>query len=124
MTKLFLTLGSIAMAFAVSLGAFGAHGLKSRLSKEMISIFETGVEYHFYHALGLLLIGIAAHFLPETGWLRWAGWLMITGILIFSGSLYVLSISGVRWLGAITPIGGICFIAAWILFAVAVWKGL
>lgn len=124
MTKLFLTLGSIAMALAVSLGAFGAHGLKSRLSQEMISIFETGVEYHFYHALGLLLVGIAAHFLPETNWLRWAGWLMIAGILIFSGSLYALSISGVRWLGAITPIGGVCFIVAWLLFAVAVWKGL
>jgi len=124
MTKLFLTLGSIAMALAVSLGAFGAHGLKSRLSQEMISIFETGVEYHFYHALGLLLVGIAAHFLSETNWLQWAGWLMIAGILIFSGSLYVLSISGLRWLGAITPIGGVCFIVAWLLFAVAVWKGL
>jgi len=123
MQKLFLTLGSIAMALAVVLGAFGAHGLKSKLTQEMLDIFETGVQYHFYHAVGLLIIGIVANYIPESSMLKWSGWLMLSGLLIFSGSLYVLSISGLRWLGAITPIGGLCFIASWILLATAVWKG-
>lgn len=123
MQKLFLLLGSIAMALAVSLGAFGAHGLKSRLTQEMLDIFETGVQYHFYHAIGLLIIGIVANYMPESPLLKWSGWLMVSGLLIFSGSLYVLSICGLRWLGAITPIGGLCFIASWILLATAIWKG-
>ncbi len=124
MQKLFLMLGSIAMALAVILGAFGAHGLKSRLTGEMLAIFETGVNYHFYHAIGLLLIGLIASYLPDSSLLPWAGWLMVGGIIIFSGSLYILSISGIRWLGAVTPIGGLCFIASWILLAIAVWNGL
>lgn len=112
------------MALAVMLGAFGAHGLKKMLSDEMLATFETGVTYHFYHAIGLLILGLAAHYLADSTMLKWSGWLMIAGILIFSGSLYILAISGMRWLGAITPIGGLCFIASWILFAIAVWKGL
>ncbi|HKK45756.1 MAG TPA: DUF423 domain-containing protein [Balneolaceae bacterium] len=123
MQKLFLTIGSIAMALAVSLGAFGAHGLKGRLSAEMLDIFQTGVTYNFYHAIGLLIIGVVAYHLPESGLLKWSGWLMIAGIIIFSGSLYILSLSGIRWLGAITPIGGLCFIISWLLLALAVWKG-
>ncbi|WP_138431403.1 DUF423 domain-containing protein [Fodinibius saliphilus] len=123
MAKIFLTVGSIAMVLAVTLGAFGAHGLKNSLTQEMLDIFETGVQYHFYHALGLLAIGLTAKYLPSSSLLSWSGWLMITGIFIFSGSLYTLSISGIRWLGAITPIGGICFIAAWVLLALAIWKG-
>lgn len=122
MHKLFLILGAIAMALAVMLGAFGAHGLKSRLSQEMLDIFETGVSYHFYHAIGLLILGIIARYLPDSSLLHWSGWLMVAGILVFSGSLYLLSSSGIRWLGAITPIGGLCFIASWILLAIAVWK--
>lgn len=124
MTKFFLSTGSIAMALAVMLGAFGAHALRERLTPEMLDIYQTGVQYHFYHALGLLIIGILAHFLPQTGWLKWSGWLMIAGVLIFSGSLYILSTTGIRWLGAITPIGGTAFIAGWILLAVAVIKNL
>ena len=123
MQKLFLMAGSIAMALAVALGAFGAHGLKKMLTEEMLTIFETGVRYHFYHALGLFVIGLTARHL-STALLSWSGWLMIAGIIIFSGSLYILSISGIRWLGAITPIGGLCYIASWILFAVAVWRGM
>lgn len=122
MQKLFLTIGSVAMALAVILGAFGAHGLKKVLSEEMLTIFKTGVTYHFYHAIGLLVIGIVARYLPDSALLSWSGWLMLTGIIIFSGSLYMLSISGTRWLGAVTPVGGLCFIASWILFAVTVWK--
>lgn len=120
MSKLFLSIGAINAALAVMLGAFGAHGLKSRLAADMIEIFETGVQYHFYHALGLLAVGVLAIHYPGSSSLKWSGWLMLGGIVIFSGSLYILSISGVRWLGAITPIGGISFIAAWILLLVAV----
>ncbi|HLR31810.1 MAG TPA: DUF423 domain-containing protein [Fodinibius sp.] len=124
MHKLFLIIGSLAMALAVMLGAFGAHGLKNILSEEMLAIYETGVTYHFYHAIGLLAVGIIARYLPGSGLLSWSGWLMLAGIIIFSGSLYLLSLSGIRWLGAVTPAGGLCFIASWILFALAVWKNI
>jgi len=124
MQKLFLTIGSIAMALAVSLGAFGAHGLNGKLSAEMLDIFETGVRYNFYHALGLLIIGIVAYQLPDSLLLKWSGWLMVCGIIIFSGSLYLLALSGIRWMGAITPIGGLCFIISWILLAITIWKGI
>lgn len=123
MQKLFLILGSIIMALGVMLGAFGAHGLKNILSEEMMEIFSTGIEYHFYHAIGLLIVGITAQYLPNSNLLYWSGILMVAGIIIFSGSLYLLSTIGIRWLGAVTPIGGICFIVSWILFTVAVWKG-
>ena len=122
MFKIFTSLGSINALIAVMLGAFGAHALKSRLSAEMLEIFQTGVQYHFYHALGLLAVGIIAYHLPDSGLLKWSGWLMLAGIIIFSGSLYVLSTSGITWLGAITPIGGTAFIAAWILLTIAVLK--
>lgn len=122
MFKLFASLGSINALIAVMLGAFGAHALRSRLSADMMDIFQTGVQYHFYHALGLLAVGIIAYHLPESTWLKWSGWLMLTGIVVFSGSLYVLSISGIKWLGAITPIGGTAFIAAWVLLTVAILK--
>lgn len=124
MHKLFVITGAVAMALAVALGAFGAHGLKGKLSNDMLAIFETGVQYHFYHALGLLIVGLMTYFLPDSPLLKWSGWLMICGILIFSGSLYILSIGGIRWLGAVTPIGGLCFITSWILIALAAWKGL
>ncbi|MGK7369285.1 MAG: DUF423 domain-containing protein [Candidatus Halalkalibacterium sp. M3_1C_030] len=122
MFKLFTSLGSINALIAVMLGAFGAHALKNRLSAEMLEIFQTGVQYHFYHALGLLAVGIIAYHLPDSTLLRWSGWLMLAGIIIFSGSLYLLSTSGITWLGAITPIGGTSFIAAWILLTIAVLK--
>lgn len=122
MFKLFVALGSINAFMAVALGAFGAHALKSRLSAEMLAIFETGVQYHFYHALGLLAVGIIATYLPDSVWLKRSGWIMFAGIVIFSGSLYILSLTGVRWLGAITPIGGICFLVSWVLLVIAVLK--
>lgn len=123
MFKLFTTLGAMFMVLAVGLGAFGAHGLQNRLSAEMMEIFQTGVRYHVYHALGLILVGLIATQLPETVWIKWSGWLMCAGIIIFSGSLYLLSTTGTSWLGAITPIGGTAFIIAWILLGVALWKG-
>lgn len=124
MQKLFLIIGSFAMALAVGLGAFGAHGLRNILTEEMLDIFETGIRYHFYHAIGLLILGVIAHYLPDSALLQWSGWLMVAGILIFSGSLYLLSTTGLRWLGAVTPVGGLCFIASWILLAAAAWQGL
>jgi uncharacterized membrane protein YgdD (TMEM256/DUF423 family) len=121
--KLFLALGCIAALFAVALGAFGAHALKARIAPELMAVYKTGVEYHFYHALGLILAGLAALRLPESACLRGAGWAMLAGIVLFSGSLYLLALTGISWLGAITPLGGAAFIAAWALFATGVIKG-
>ena len=120
--KLFLLLGSTSALLAVLLGAFGAHSLKNKLSADMLAIFQTGVQYHFYHSLGLLAVGFIATQLPVSSTLKWSGWLMFVGIVIFSGSLYLLSITGVRWLGAITPIGGVAFIAGWALLAYAIYQ--
>lgn len=118
--RLFLAIGSIAALLAVALGAFGAHGLKARIAPELLAVYKTGVEYHFYHALGLILVGLAAFHLRGSAYLRGAGWAMLAGIVLFSGSLYLLALTGLRWLGAITPFGGAAFIAAWGLFAAAV----
>ncbi|MBI3546787.1 MAG: DUF423 domain-containing protein [Gammaproteobacteria bacterium] len=120
--KLFLILGGINAALAVLLGAFGAHALKARLSLEMIAVYQTGVHYHFFHALGLLVVGVVATQIPMSVFLKWSGWLMLMGIVLFCGSLYILSIGDLPWLGAITPVGGVSFIVAWILFVVAVAK--
>lgn len=109
--------GAILCGLGVGLGAFGAHGLQSRLSAEMLAVFDTGVRYHFVHALGLLAVGWAADRWP-TSTVSASGWLFVAGILIFSGSLYLLALTGLRWLGAITPIGGLCLIAGWLLLAV------
>ena len=115
--RLFLVAGCVAALLAVAAGAFGAHALKARLAPDMLAVFKTGVEYQFYHAFGLLLVGFAALHLPESAYLRAAGWVMLAGIVLFSGSLYLLALSGVTWLGAVTPLGGLCFIVAWALFA-------
>jgi uncharacterized membrane protein YgdD (TMEM256/DUF423 family) len=120
--KLFLLAGSIAALLAVAFGAFGAHALKTRIAPELMPVYRTGVEYHFYHALGLMLVGLAAFHLPESACLRSAGWAMLAGIVLFSGSLYLLALTSLGWLGAITPVGGIAFIAGWALFAAAVIK--
>lgn len=116
-----MILGAIFMALAVLLGAFGAHGLKNVLSPDMLAIYKTGVEYQFYHALGLLLIGVTSTKF-DSKWIRWSAILLVTGIIIFSGSLYALAISGVKVLGAITPIGGLSFVAGWICMAVGIAK--
>ncbi len=123
MSKLFLVLGSINGFLAVALGAFGAHGLKARISTELLAVYQTAVQYHTTHALALLAVGIVAHWLPGSVQLQWAGWLFLVGIILFSGSLYLLSAAGLVWLGAVTPIGGTAFLAGWILFAVAAFRG-
>lgn len=122
MQKQFIVSGSILAMLAVALGAFGAHGLEDRLDAHMLSVFETGVRYHMYHALGLLVIAALAARLPQSRSLLWAGRLLILGIVIFSGSLYALSLTGFTRLGMITPIGGVLFIAGWFMVAKSAWK--
>jgi uncharacterized membrane protein YgdD (TMEM256/DUF423 family) len=121
-SKLFLITGSINAFLAVVLGAFAAHYLKNRLTPDMLSVFNTGVHYHGYHALGIILIGIIALWFPGSIYLKWAGAIMLVGIILFSGSLYALSISGIRVLGVITPVGGLAFLASWVLLVFAVAK--
>ena len=120
--KLFLTLGSLLALAAVAIGAFGAHGLKARLSPEMLAVYQTGVQYHFYHALGIALVGLVFFHLPDTTALRAAGWLMAAGILLFSGSLYALALSGQKWFGAVAPLGGTAFILGWAALAWAIFR--
>ncbi|BAU48755.1 membrane protein [Sulfurifustis variabilis] len=120
--KLFLALGSVSAMLVVVLGAFGAHALRARIPAELMASYQTGILYHLFHALGLLAVGLIAAHLPASGLVRAAGWLMLVGTVLFSGSLYVLAISGVRALGAVTPFGGFAFIAAWLLLAVALFR--
>lgn len=120
--RLFLILGAANAALAVLLGAFGAHSLKTHLSADMMAVYQTGLQYHLFHALGLLAVGLAAKQIGDSAWLRWSGWLMLAGIVIFSGSLYILSTTGWKWPGAVTPFGGLSFISAWVLFTVAAVK--
>ncbi len=119
---MFLILGGFNAALVVLLGAFGAHALKARLPAEMLAVFQTGVHYHLFHALGLIAMGLVATQIHASAYLKWSGWLMLAGIVLFSGSLYVLSISGLRWLGMVTPFGGLAFILSWTLFVIAVHK--
>ena len=121
--KNILVLTGISGALAVGLGAFGAHGLEPILIQNgRLDTFETAVSYHFYHTLGLLGLGILAMIKPEWKGLSLAAWGMFLGILIFSGSLYILSLTGITWLGAITPIGGVGFILGWLVLAYSVIK--
>lgn len=120
--KLFLILGAANAALGVVFGAFGAHALKARLPAELLAVYQTGVHYHLFHALGLLIVGLMATQLPASGYLKWSGGLMLAGIVLFSGSLYLLSVAGWRALGMVTPFGGVAFMAAWVMFTVAVLK--
>ena len=113
---LWARIAAIFMFLAVAIGAFGAHGLKQKLNPEMLSIFETAVRYHVYHALGLFVVSWLSE-KTTSSIVNASGWAFVLGIVIFSGSLYILSITGVRWLGAITPIGGACFLVGWIILA-------
>jgi uncharacterized membrane protein YgdD (TMEM256/DUF423 family) len=122
MAKLFITLASLSGMLAVAFGAFGAHALRGRLDEQALGVYQTAVQYHFYHSLALLALGLISLVQPENVLLRSSGWLFTIGILLFSGSLYLLAASGVRWLGAVTPLGGLAFIAGWACLAAAVWK--
>ena len=119
--RLLLLLGAVNMLLVVLLGAFGAHGLKAVLAPERLTVYQTAVQYHALHGLGLLALGgVALHW--ESPWPRRAAWLLVAGIGLFCGSLYVLSVTGVRWLGLITPFGGMAFILGWLALAIGVWR--
>lgn len=118
----FVRCAAVAGFLAVSLGAFAAHGLKERLSPEMLAIFETGVKYQFYHALAMLALALGGSHLGGGKWVTFANTAWLVGILIFSGSLYILALSGVRWLGAITPIGGLAFLVGWVCLLMATFQ--
>ncbi len=111
---LFLRMAGVLGALAVILGAFGAHGLRDKLAPEMLAVFEVGVRYHMYHALALLAVSLAPASLWSSPATVAAAWSWVGGILVFSGSLYALTLSGIKWLGAITPIGGVAFIVGWL----------
>ena len=115
MTRVFLGLGALSALIAVAAGAFGAHALRERLAPDMLAIFETGARYQMYHALGLLAVAWAVGRWP--GPAGAAGWLFVAGTVLFSGSLYLLALTGHRWLGAITPLGGLAFILGWAALA-------
>ncbi len=117
--RFYLRAAAILGALAVLLGAFGAHGLKSALGAAMIAVYETAVRYHFYHALAILAVAAAADCFASGAWWRWACRAWVAGVILFSGSLYLLMISGVKWLGAVTPVGGSVLIAGWICLVVA-----
>ncbi|SFE62830.1 DUF423 domain-containing protein [Alteribacillus iranensis] len=122
MWKLFVILGAVNAAMVVGFGAFGAHGLEGKLSERLMGVYETAVQYQTMHALGLLAVGLIAAYAGSSSTLSWAGWLLFIGILIFSGSLYTMAFTGISWLGAITPIGGVAFIVGWIMLIISVAK--
>lgn len=121
MRRHFFMLGAVFACLGVAAGAFGAHSLKAMLSAEMLVVFETAVRYQMYHAFGLFVVGWTMTHYPHAC-VRLAGWMFVLGIVLFSGSLYMLSFSGVRWLGAITPLGGAAFLMGWALLAWGCWK--
>ncbi len=120
MTRAFFVLGALSAGMAVVLGAFGAHALRGRLAADMLAVFEVGVRYQMYHALALLAVAWAYARWPGTAMIV-AGWLFVLGTVIFSGTLYLLALTGQKWLGAITPLGGVAFILGWIVLAWAAW---
>jgi uncharacterized membrane protein YgdD (TMEM256/DUF423 family) len=116
-----MAIAGLLLALATISGAFGAHGLKGQLSPERMEVYETAVRYHFFHALGLLGVGLALRFL-DSGLLRTAVVFIVTGVLLFSGSLYALTFGAPRWVGAVTPVGGLALIVGWFAFAAATWR--
>lgn len=119
--KIFTVAGAVSAFIAVAAGAFGAHALRSRLSPELLVTFETGARYQMYHALAILLVAWASSRWPG-GALQFAGWSFAVGTVLFCGSLYILALTGLRWVGAVTPIGGAAFLLGWLSFAWGAWK--
>jgi uncharacterized membrane protein YgdD (TMEM256/DUF423 family) len=122
MERIFAVLGALSGLIAVGAGAFGAHGLKARLTPELLAVFETGARYQIYHALALLAVAWAIARWPGRAAVA-SGWCFVGGTVIFSGSLYLLALTGVRGFGAITPLGGVLFLAGWLLLALVAWRG-
>jgi len=119
--KIFMILGCLNAAFAVVMGAFGAHALRDKLMPDLMNVYQTAVQYHFFHGLGLIAAALAMPRISSAT-AAWAGWIMFAGLILFCGSLYGLSLGGWRWLGAITPVGGLAFIASWLLLAFAAFR--
>ncbi len=122
MVRFFLVIAAVSGFFAVVIGAFAAHGLKQVLAPEMIEVVKTGVQYQMYHALALLLVALWLKQKPAMSGLKAAGLAFILGTLLFSGSLYGLALGAPRWLGPITPLGGLCFLVGWLLLTIAAWR--
>jgi len=121
MSRLFLVIGALAAGLAVMAGAFGAHGLENRVTADRLNTFETGVKYQMYHALALFIVAWASTQFTASA-VSYAGYCFLAGMVIFSGSLYLLVLTDTPWLGAITPIGGLAFIAGWLLLAWGIWS--
>jgi len=122
---MFVFLGALNMAIAVMLGAFGAHGLKNKVTAEQLAWWHTGVDYHIYHALALVIIGVLMAAQPQLAIPKGSAWALQVGIIIFSGSLYAMTLGAPRWFGAITPIGGTALIVGWLWLAYSAWyKGI
>src|SRR3954469_25781186 len=121
MERQFLTIGALSACIAVAAGAFGAHALRAAVSPDRLEVWETAARYQMYHALGLLVVAYLAG-QKSAGPARVSGWLFLAGTILFSGSLYALTLTGVTWLGAITPLGGVAFLAGWGVLAWGVWR--
>ncbi|HCS66141.1 MAG TPA: DUF423 domain-containing protein [Cellvibrio sp.] len=122
MVRFFLIIAALSGFFAVIVGAFAAHGLKKMLAPEMIEVVKTGVQYQMYHALVLLLVGLWLSHKPDISGLKAGGLAFILGTLLFSGSLYALALGAPRWLGPVTPLGGLCFLLGWLFLLSAAWR--
>ncbi|MEB2491921.1 DUF423 domain-containing protein [Peribacillus frigoritolerans] len=119
--KLFIILGALNGFIAVALGAFGAHGLEGKIPDKYLETWQTAVQYQMFHAVGLLVLGLLAGKI-DSPLINWSGWLMLIGIILFSGSLFILSVTQIKVLGAITPLGGVSFLVAWVLMIIAAYK--
>ncbi|TYS17952.1 DUF423 domain-containing protein [Rossellomorea vietnamensis] len=122
--KTFIIIGAINAFLSVAFGAFGAHALEGKISQKYIDTWNTGVLYQMFHSMGILIIGVLMGNIASSSLLNWSGWLMLIGIVLFSGSLYILSLSGIKVLGAITPLGGVAFLIAWILLIITAVKSM
>lgn len=122
MAKHFLMFAAVSGLLAVILGAFGAHGLKGKLDESLLSAFQTGVQYHFYHTFALMLVALMMYRFPQVDMLRWSGFAFVVGIVLFSGSLYALALGGPRWLGPVTPLGGLFFMVGWLCVLISAWR--
>jgi uncharacterized membrane protein YgdD (TMEM256/DUF423 family) len=122
LARTFIAVAALLLALAVALGAFGAHALRERLAPDALAVWQTAVQYHAWHALGMLAVASLMLQWPDSRALAWPAALFAAGIVLFSGSLYALALSGIRVLGAITPLGGVAFIAGWIVLAIVAWQ--
>lgn len=121
MSRTWIVVGAALAFLGVAAGAFGAHALEGRVPRDLVRVFETGARYHLVHALALTFVGLASARWTDPLWTA-AGWLFVVGVVVFSGSLYALALTGVRWLGAVTPLGGVAFLAGWLAVAAAAWR--